>query len=302
MRKSLVLRTVDSSGLSYGGFKWPKLGLVKCKDWNPDPVCGSGLHGLLWGQGSWNYLSPQTFSRIWQVVEVTTKSIVHIDKEKVKFKQGNIIYSGTREEALKLVLTNKNYIDSLRKLHRNKQVLPNGIIINQDSPSKYQKTIETGHDRTAINRRDSGIAIAIMNSEFAISTGLYGTAISDVSYSSATTFNCASSAVTVNVCSTALCYRVNSQAITMKEHSTAIVLEGCSHAIAKGINSLAISLQTYNTTVQAGAGGIISSLYYDTKLNRKRLLVGYIGEKGLKPDIPYHVVKGKWKIYTTDSK
>ena len=47
----LVLRTCAADMTSYGGFKWPKSGPVKCDDWKPRAECGNGLHGLLWGVG-----------------------------------------------------------------------------------------------------------------------------------------------------------------------------------------------------------------------------------------------------------
>jgi len=41
---------------SYRGFKWPKRGRVEAPDWNPEPVCVGGLHGLRPGDnepGQW---------------------------------------------------------------------------------------------------------------------------------------------------------------------------------------------------------------------------------------------------------
>jgi len=36
----------DHEGKSYGGFQWAPLGeWTEAPDWNPDPVCGGGLHG-----------------------------------------------------------------------------------------------------------------------------------------------------------------------------------------------------------------------------------------------------------------
>lgn len=49
--KVLVLRVCDVDGKSHGGFQWPESGPVAAPDWNPEPRCGGGLHGWLWGEG-----------------------------------------------------------------------------------------------------------------------------------------------------------------------------------------------------------------------------------------------------------
>jgi hypothetical protein len=95
---SLILRTCHVDFTSYGGFKWPKKGPVSCPDWDSKPVCGHGLHGLLWGEGNGELLNWNS-GAVWQVVRVLTAEIVEIDKAKVKFPGGTVLYSGTREKA-----------------------------------------------------------------------------------------------------------------------------------------------------------------------------------------------------------
>ncbi len=50
-----------------------------------------------------------------------------------------------------------------------------------------------------------------------------------------------------------------------------------------------------NCTVQAGENGCFASCYYDEKAKRDRILVGYVGIDGIKPDTPYQIVNGEWK-------
>jgi hypothetical protein len=95
---SLILRTCKSDYTSHGGFQWPKRGEVSCPDWNPKPVCGGGLHGLLWGEGNAELLNWDS-DAVWQVVRVPTADIIKIDSEKVKFPGGAVLYSGTQEGA-----------------------------------------------------------------------------------------------------------------------------------------------------------------------------------------------------------
>ena len=54
---ALFLRTCCADMTGHGGFQWPDVGgQVKAPDWNPEPICGYGLHGLLWAVGSEQYL------------------------------------------------------------------------------------------------------------------------------------------------------------------------------------------------------------------------------------------------------
>ncbi|HMJ84964.1 MAG TPA: hypothetical protein VK504_17405, partial [Vicinamibacterales bacterium] len=88
---SYVLRTTDRDLRSYNDFQWPASGPVACPDWNPQPVCGGGLHGWLWGAGDWG-LKRKDEQAKWLVVEVETSSIVSIDNgQKVKFPKGVVV-------------------------------------------------------------------------------------------------------------------------------------------------------------------------------------------------------------------
>src|ERR1051325_4919442 len=49
--KVVVLRRCNPDGSSSHGFKYPQSGKVESPDWNPEPVCGGGLHGWAWGMG-----------------------------------------------------------------------------------------------------------------------------------------------------------------------------------------------------------------------------------------------------------
>jgi hypothetical protein len=80
---------------SSGGFVWPKSGRVEAPDWNPDPVCGGGLHGLLDGDGDGNVLDWGD-AAIWLVCEIDE----HVNLNgKVKFPSANVVYCGDRQGA-----------------------------------------------------------------------------------------------------------------------------------------------------------------------------------------------------------
>ncbi len=93
----LVLRTCDADLRSYGGFQWPDEGEVAAPDWSDEPVCGRGLHGLLWGEGDGGLLNWNETAR-WLVVEVAVGDYVSIDG-KVKFPRGTVVFCGDRLDA-----------------------------------------------------------------------------------------------------------------------------------------------------------------------------------------------------------
>jgi hypothetical protein len=101
MATVLILRTCSADGTSTNGFRWPKDGPVEAPDWNPEPVCGGGLHGLLWGAGDSSLLDWAEDAK-WLVVEVEADEIVDLGG-KVKFPRGEVVYCGDRAGAGKIV-------------------------------------------------------------------------------------------------------------------------------------------------------------------------------------------------------
>src|SRR5882757_7321909 len=98
--KALVLRVIHADRSSSRGFVWPDVGQVaKASDWNPEPICGYGLHGWLWAQGSvtnagseWGFTEP---GAIWLVLEVNASDVVAIDGgQKVKFPEALVLFAG----------------------------------------------------------------------------------------------------------------------------------------------------------------------------------------------------------------
>lgn len=86
-----ILRTTDRNLRSHGDFQWPASGPVSCPDWNPQPVCGGGLHGWLWGAGDWSLKNKDAQAK-WLVVEVDATTVVKIDNgQKVKFPSGVVV-------------------------------------------------------------------------------------------------------------------------------------------------------------------------------------------------------------------
>src|ERR1043166_3809973 len=99
--KVLVLRVIHANRESSRGFYWPEVGKTAiAPDWNPEPICGYGLHGWLWAQGDvdasgseWGFAEKDA---IWLVLEVDASSVVSIDNgEKIKFPKAQVLFEGT---------------------------------------------------------------------------------------------------------------------------------------------------------------------------------------------------------------
>lgn len=91
----LVIRKTNfsSSGNKYlamHDFEWPLLigAQVTASDWNPAPICGGGLHGLLWGEGETGFIWPGSppYDRgcVYHILEVKSEDIVNLGG-KIKF-------------------------------------------------------------------------------------------------------------------------------------------------------------------------------------------------------------------------
>jgi hypothetical protein len=96
--KNLFLRTCNADGTSYGGFKWNlEIGsITEAPDWNPEPKCGGGLHGLLHGKG-YGYHLNWNDDALWMVCEALGP-IVDIN-EKIKTSKAKTLFVGDRKGA-----------------------------------------------------------------------------------------------------------------------------------------------------------------------------------------------------------
>ena len=103
-RYVLILRTCKSDMTSHNGFVWPESGPVECPNWNPEPVCGGGLHGWLWGEGN-GVLGNWSKNAKWLVVRVLASDVVDLDG-KVKFPRGEVVYCGPRFDATAYLAAN----------------------------------------------------------------------------------------------------------------------------------------------------------------------------------------------------
>ena len=100
----LILRCCDKDGTSHGGFKWPlKVGsVVEAPDWNPEPICGGGLHGWPWGIGMGGGKEPQ-FDGAWLVVGALPTDVVDLPG-KCKARAVTVRFVGDWQSATAFIL------------------------------------------------------------------------------------------------------------------------------------------------------------------------------------------------------
>ena len=233
----LVLRTCSANMRTYGGgFVWPSTGPVEAPDWDPEPRCGGGLHGFLWGEGHGG-LADWSEGAKWLVVEVAAKEVVDLGG-KVKFSRGRVVHCGDRASATALIAS----------------VRP-GAIVGGKSTSGDYGTSTSG---------DCG------NS----TSGDYGKSTSG-DYGTSTSGDCGTSISGADGNSTS----------------------GDCGTSASGTGGISVS-GDYGTSISGADGtsisgdrGIIIVRWRDEEARRDRLVVGYVGEDGIEPGVPYRADK-----------
>jgi hypothetical protein len=294
----LVLRTCNAElKAQHNDFQWPESGSVEAPDFSPEPVCGYGLHGLLWGEGDGSLLNWDDSAK-WLVVAVPADSIVSLDGgEKVKFPRGEVVYCGNREGATQLIHAEHA-----------------GPIVGLTLQSNAQRnTVCTGYRGTA-TAGNYGTATAGYRGT--ATAGNYGTATAGYR-GTATAGNYGTATAGYRGTATAG-YRGTATAgyrgtATAGNYGTATAGEGGTATAGEGGTATAGNYGTatagyrgtatagyrgtatagnYGTatageggTATAGEGGTLDVQWHDGK--RYRRSVAYVGEGGIKPDTKY---------------
>ena len=87
----------------------------------------------------------------------------------------------------------------------------------------------------------------------------------------------------------------SSTAASSGYYSTAASSGDSSTAVAKGINTIAMAAGT-DCFVSAGENGCFATCYFDPQAKRNLIVVGYVGENGIKADTLYKLTdEGEWE-------
>jgi len=318
--KVLVVRTCNADMTSYNGFVWPKSGVVEAKDFKDNKECGNGLHGWLWSVGDYsNRIGDH--DRTWLVVEVEASQIIQL-KNKVKFRSGEVIYCGSWWQAFEIVRSRRpsQKLESSatgRLGHASAtgdygHASATGDYGHASATGDYGHASATGYSGHASATGYSGHASATGDSGHASATGRLGhasatgysghaSATGDSGHASATGYYGHASATGYSGHASATGYSGHASATGDYGHASATGYSGHAsatgyygHASATGDYGIAAALG-YCSKVKSGSKGAIVASYYDSKAERPRVLVGYVGEDGIKSDTWYSCESGKWK-------
>jgi hypothetical protein len=258
---------------------WPRKGLVKAPDWDPAPRCGHGLHGCLKGEGDADLLN-WSESAVWQVVEVRADEVVELSG-KVKFPRGKVLISGTRKEATDLLVSS----------------CPGSAVIGAFVTAGDCGTATAGYRGTA-TAGDYGTATAGYRGT--ATAGVRGTATAGNcgtatagDCGTATAGNCGTA--TAGDCGTATAGNCGTATAGVRGTATA---GNCGTATA-GVRGTATAgdygtaTAGYRGTATAGVRGTATAGVRGTLMikhwdgSRCRTIVGYVGENGILPNVPY---------------
>ena len=252
-----MLRTNAPSMVSYRGFVWPESGAVSAPDWDPDPRCGGGLHGLLMGQGDAGlFREPLDPATKWLVVEVDPDLVVDLGG-KVKVPSGTVVVCGDRSSAL----------DFLRE--RGATALPFVTVTAGDSGAAA-----AGNFGTAIA---GNFGTAIAGDDGTATAGVWGTATAG---DGGTATAGVRGTATVGVRGTAT---AGDGGVATAGNSGAAIAGNSGAAIA-GVRGAAIA--GVRGVATAGVRGIIQIRWMDD--DRRRVVTGHVGE-GIAPDTRYRL-------------
>jgi len=273
----LVLRTCASDRSAHGGFVWPESGPVSCSDWDPRPVCGFGLHGLLWGCGNGGLLAVGDADAKWLVVEVIASEIVSLDGgEKVKFPRGVVVFCGDRKGATDYIYSRKPGA----VVGVSVDAGPNGSALGGDASTVtggYASTVTGGYASTVTGGDAStvtgGARAKVTGGARAKVTG--GDASTVTGGDASTVTGGARAKVTGGYASTV----TGGYASTVTGGDASTVTGGYASTVTGGDAS----------TVTGGDASILCLKHWDGR--RWRMLIGYVGEDGIESGKPYRVNK-----------
>ncbi len=252
-----LLKTVHADGAAWGGFQWPldEGAEVIAPDWDPTPVCGGGLHGLLNGAGNGSLINWST-DAVWIVAEIPDgETVVDLDG-KVKVRRCIVRHVGDKTSAPEFLAAHGH---------------TEGVVAGT-ATAGYRGTATAGERGTATADRD-GTATA--GNRGTATAGNYGTATAGDDGTATAGYGGTATAG----------YRGTA---TAGDDGTATA--GNRGTATAGDYGTATA--GYGGTATAGDAGTIILAWWDYDLGRRRWVVGEVGIDGIVADTPYRVVDG----------
>ena len=287
---SLVLRVCKPDFTSRGGFVWPSSvgASVSAPDWDDEAACGNGLHGWLYGQGDHDCVAYHSLpGSKWLVLEVCTSDIVLLD-EKCKFPKAVVRFIGNRLEATSFIIANEPRA-------QNTPVIGSCLVVGDSRAVQVGAlgVATAGREGTA-TAGDEGTAT--VGYEGMATAGDYGTATAG-DYGTATAGD--KGTATAGGYGTATAgYKGTA---TAGDYGTATAGHGgtataghegtatAGHGGTATAGHKGTATAGYEGTARASESGEIRIQWRDEPNIRYRTVIGYVGEKGIKPDTFYRL-------------
>ncbi|MCS9020339.1 hypothetical protein N1F18_04890 [Pseudomonas aeruginosa] len=283
---ALVLRTCSADLTSHGGFQWPdKIGaVVEAPDWKKDNKCGHGLHGWLFGQGDHDCSSTVGDADAkWLVVEVGLSDLIALGG-KVKFPRCTVRHIGDKASATQFLIANEPRAAGVAVIGATLQAGDKELCqvgAYGTATAGYEGTATAGKEGTATAGYEGTATAGYKGTATA---GYKGTATAgDWGTATAGDWGTATAG--------------NEGTATAGDWGTATAgNEGTATAGYKGTATAGYegtATAGYKGTATAGKKGEIQIRYWDEKTERYRTVIGYIGEDGLEPNVPYKLSAGR---------
>ena len=263
MKTTYVLRVNDAQNQSNGGFQYPRKGKVSAPDWTPTAECGGGLHGWENGEGN-SSMANIAPDGVWCLIKVVDSpdNLVRLDG-KVKFREGTVILSGSRATVTQRLysLTKPNRMIGLSMECGDNQTLTGGD--NSTLTGGYGSTLTGGNRSTLTGGDDS----TLTGGDDSTLTGGGDSTLTGGNYST----------LTGGYCST----------LTGGYGST--LTGGYGSTLTGGDDSTLTGGD--RSTLTGGDDSTLIWKIWDG--SRYRITAAYVGEDGIKPNVPYTIKNGK---------
>ncbi|SQC75661.1 Ice nucleation protein [Pseudomonas aeruginosa] len=307
---ALVLRTCSADLTSHGGFQWPdKIGaVVEAPDWKKDNRCGHGLHGWLFGQGDHDCSGTVGDADAkWLVVEVGLSDLIALGG-KVKFPRCTIRHIGDRASATQFLIANEPRAAGVAVIGATLQAGDKELCQvgaygtatagNEGTATAGDWGTATAGDWGTATAGNEGTATA--GNEGTATAGYKGTATAG--YKGTATAGYKGTATAGDWGTATAGYKGTATAgykgtATAGDWGTATAGNwappppGTRAPPPPGTG--APPPPGNEGTATAGKKGEIRIRYWDEKTERYRTVIGYIGEDGLEPNVPYKLNAGR---------
>ncbi|WP_220125166.1 hypothetical protein [Pseudomonas aeruginosa] len=304
------MRTCSADLTSHGGFQWPdKIGaVVEAPDWKKDNRCGHGLHGWLFGQGDHDCSGTVGDADAkWLVVEVGLSDLIALGG-KVKFPRCTIRHIGDRASATQFLIANEPRAAGVAVIGATLQAGDKELCQvgaygtatagNEGTATAGDWGTATAGDWGTATAGNEGTATA--GNEGTATAGYKGTATAG--YKGTATAGYKGTATAGDWGTATAGYKGTATAgykgtATAGDWGTATAGNwappppGTRAPPPPGTG--APPPPGNEGTATAGKKGEIRIRYWDEKTERYRTVIGYIGEDGLEPNVPYKLNAGR---------